>query len=393
VQRQPGRPRRHAEFDDLLADLPKTGAKRAKYLHGVGVFRGGHGDTAWVKIRIRHGTVFRGRSYPKGGAIEIKLGKLASWPWPQLLAKRDELQGKADRDEPLEQPELPAFAAWADEWLRTAVGRLRSHPILSVHIRNQLTPSFGQLRLDQIGPGEINRWMGGRLKKAAPATVKRELSTLSSVLGSAVRAGLLSKNPCREADTITGVVGRQRFLSGEELVRLLAAAATIDEGVPDLILWFVHSGMRRAEVLGLKWAEIRPLADGRVYVQVERSKSDTTRMIACTRTMVEILARQAERHGSTGFVFPISSMTLRRRWERTRLEADLPDVTIHDLRRTHATHAAASGVDLRTLAERIGHGSLAMLQRHYAAVVGTAAGEAAEKVQATFDKLIAGSDK
>ena len=80
-------------------------------------------------------------------------------------------------------------------------------------------------------------------------------------------------------------------------------------------------------------------------------------------------------------------MTLRRKWERIRELANLSDVTLHDLRRTHATHAAAAGVDLRTLADRIGHGSLTMLQRHYAAVVGTASGEAAEKVQRAFDDL------
>ena len=59
----------------------------------------------------------------------------------------------------------------------------------------------------------------------------------------------------------------------------------------------------------------------------------------------------------------------------------------HDLRRTNATQAAASGVDLRTLAARIGHTDLAMLERHYAMVVGSAEHEAAEKIQKTFDRL------
>lgn len=383
-----GRPRRYAEFEDFLASLPRLGLRRPKYLHGIGIFRGEQGDTAWIKIRVRHGATFRGRSYASGGAIEMKLGKLASWSWQQLEAKRNEYQGRADRDEPLEEAELPLFRDWADEWLKAASSRLRSYPIVSVHVRKQLTPTFGLLRIDKIGPTEINRWIGQRLKAASPATVKRELATLSGILGSAVRARLISKNPCAEADTITGVVGRQRFLTGEELLRLLAAATSIDEALADLILWFVHSGMRRGEVLALGWTDVRVLADGRVYVQVRRSKSDTSRLIACTRTMVEVIDRQKKRSRGGGRLFPISSMTLRRRWERAREVADLCDVTVHDLRRTHATHAAAGGVDLRTLADRIGHGSLAMLQRHYAAVVGTAAGEAAEKVQSTFDQLI-----
>jgi integrase len=82
-------------------------------------------------------------------------------------------------------------------------------------------------------------------------------------------------------------------------------------------------------------------------------------------------------------------MTLRRRWEEARIAAGLKDVTLHDLRRTHGTHSAAAGVDLRTLADRIGHADLTMLQKHYAAVVGTAATEAAETFQAAFDRLVA----
>jgi integrase len=82
-------------------------------------------------------------------------------------------------------------------------------------------------------------------------------------------------------------------------------------------------------------------------------------------------------------------MTLRRRWEQARKAAGLADVTLHDLRRTHGTHAAAAGVDLRTLADRIGHTDLSMLQKHYAAVVGTAAAEAADTFQQAFDRMVA----
>ena len=85
-------------------------------------------------------------------------------------------------------------------------------------------------------------------------------------------------------------------------------------------------------------------------------------------------------------VFPIKKMTLRRKWEMARKIAGLEDVTFHDLRRTHSTHAAAAGVDLRTLAERIGHSDLTMLQKHYAAFVEGAGVEAAEKIEKVFDK-------
>src|SRR5436190_22471780 len=72
------------------------------------------------------------------------------------------------------------------------------------------------------------------------------------------------------------------------------------------------------------------------------------------------------------------------RREAARASAGLQDATIHDLRRTHTTHAAASGVDLRTLAGRIGHADLTMIERVCAQVMGSASEEAAEKIEKAF---------
>jgi integrase len=150
--------------------------------------------------------------------------------------------------------------------------------------------------------------------------------------------------------------------------------------------------MRKGEVRALRWADIRSLGDGRTLAMIRTSKDGRPRVVHCTRTMVEVLKRQEGRKlAGDDRVFPISPMTLRRRWEQARKAAGLGDVTLHDLRRTHGTHAAAAGVDLRTLADRIGHADLTMLQKHYAAVVGTAAEEAAKIFQTRFDTMVVGS--
>ncbi len=65
----------------------------------------------------------------------------------------------------------------------------------------------------------------------------------------------------------------------------------------------------------------------------------------------------------------------------------LEDVTVQDLRRTHSSYSAAAGVDLRTLAARIGHTDLSMLQKDYAALVGNAEAEAADLIEDVFKRL------
>jgi integrase len=366
--------------------------KRPKYANNIGVFRGARGETAWIKIHLPQGATYKGKSYPPGGSLEIKLGRLSSWDWALLEAKRDEIQGKADRSEPLEENPIPDFATWADDWLERAKERLRGYATVKIHVERQWLPLFGSVQLSTIQTHQINTWIGKRLKQAKPATVKRELATLNVILNDAVKTGYIKSNPGQHADTIRGVVGRQRFLSGEEMLDLLASAEECAEWLPDFILWAIHSGMRKGEILALIWPDVRPLPDGRVIIQVRTSKSGQPRMVVATTTMKDILQRQEERRkDGDERIFTMSKMTLRRRWEDARKKAGLEDVTIHDLRRTHSTYAVASGVDLRTLAGRIGHADLSMLQKHYAALVGDAEAEAAERIQGVFDKMAAAS--
>ena len=390
ADRARGRPRRHSEYDRLVASLPKPMTKRPKYLNGIGVFRGGRGDTAWVKIRLPHGGIYRGRAYEPGSSLEIKLGSLSSWTWEQLEAKRSDLQGLADRDEALEDEPTVRFNSQAQEWLERARNRVKDYDSLELHVNRHLLGTFGPMPLSAITVNDVNRWAARQLKSLAPGTVKRQRNTLNAILNDALRSGHIDANPCRNADPIRGIVPRQRFLDGAELSNLLNAAGETADWLPDIILWCVHSGMRKGEVRALEWPDVQTLPDGRVLASIRTSKADQPRFVQCTPTMVEILDRQAgRRQEGNDHVFPVTKMTLRRKWEKARKQVGLEDVTMHDLRRTHSTQAAAAGVDLRTLADRIGHTDLTMLHRTYAAVVGSASEEAVSKIERVFGGMTA----
>jgi hypothetical protein len=119
-----GRPSRYAEFETLVANLPDVMEKRPKYLQGIGVYRGSREITAWLKIRLPNGGTLKGKTYPADASVEIKMGNLASWSWERLIDKRRELQGRADRGEPLEKADV-AFGQFAEEWLTRAENRAR----------------------------------------------------------------------------------------------------------------------------------------------------------------------------------------------------------------------------------------------------------------------------
>jgi Phage integrase family len=301
-----GRPPKYAEFDALVADLPDVMEKRPKYVRGIGVFRGSRETTAWLKIRLPNGGTLRGKSYPPDASVEVKVGNLASWNWERLIDKHRELQGRADRGERLEDTPDVTFGQAAEEWLTRAENRVRAHETARIHVRRHLAPAIGSIALRQLSSLDVNRWIARQLRSAAPGTVKRQFNTLRAILNDAVRSGLIEKSPCRNADPIRGAVARQRFLTIEELVGLLAIAEKGAGWLPDFILWAVHSGMRKGEVQALVWSDIRELGPDRLIVQIRNSKSGQPRTITSTRTMRDIIERQKGRRidAETSACFP-----------------------------------------------------------------------------------------
>lgn len=384
-----GRPRRFAEFNTFYSLLPKEMEKRPRYLKGVGVFRGARGDTAWVKISLPNGAIYNGKSYKRGASLEIKVGHLASWDWEKLVSKQAELQGKAERSEPLQENAPIMFKAWAEDWLSRAQTRTKSPKTLSIHVRKHLLPTFGTKAINTITAQDVNHWVSKQMKSATPGTVKRQFNTLRAILTDSQKAGHISANPCRFADKIKGIAVRQRFLEGTELQRLLNVTQTECDWLHDYILWAIHSGMRKSEILRLTWKDIRYVNKEQTIIQIQITKADKPRAVTCTHTMLQILDLQAKRRKPEDErVFPIAEITLRRHWNKVRKKAKLTEVVMHDLRRTHATHAAASGVDLRTLQHSMGHSSLEMMQTTYAVVGASASVKAATTFESTFQGLL-----
>jgi integrase len=386
--RKRGRPRKHGKFEDLYQGCP-TDMRRPRYLEGIGVRRGKRGDTIWVKVQLPHGGSWNGKSYAPGSSLEIKLGRKASVSWDEAIAQRDDIQRRADNGLPLREDPIPTFGSYARQWLDQKQASIKRPDTIKVHLDVHLEPTFGKTRLDNITPSQIERWLSKcRSDGLAPSYLKRMVATLKSILNGAITDGHLNENPATKIGKIKGVMPRQRFLGAEEIVRLLIAAEEIEPWFMDVVVWALHSGMRRGEIQAMQWTDILSIADGGKVVQLQNTKSDKPRSVICNRSMAEVLAHQSDRRvEGDDRLFPVSAMTWRRRWETIRKASGLDDINFHDLRRTNATQAAVSGIDLRTLADRMGHSDLSMLERHYAMVVGSAQREAADRIQETMDRL------
>jgi integrase len=394
ARRPVGRPGRYAKYEALEASLPAKMEKRPMYCDAIGLFRGSRSSTAWIKIRLPHGGVYKGRTVPAGGAVEHKAGNRASWTWQQLESERDRLQGLADRGEPLETVQAQSFADHATGWLKRKKSTLKGYSVTKGHVSSVLIPTFGDKALDAITVGDVNRWIGKQRTSLAPATVQRQLSTFNAIMNDAVRNGLIEKNPATRADKIRGIEARQRFVTDDEWQTIVATCEQIEreqeerrELMPQekrgwlrhYVVWAYHSGMRRSEILGLTWANVRTVDAGHVVVEVLHSKNGKSRNVSCTAEMNSILEalRDLPRAEGDTRLFPVSLITLVRALTALWRATGLNDVRLHDLRRSHATILIGKGVDVRTVAGRLGHSGTAMLAKHYAVDRGDKAAAAA----------------
>ncbi len=360
-----GRPRRYAEYDRLVAELPPKMTKRPRYVNGIGVFKGERETTAWIKFSLPKGGILKGRAYEPGEAAEIKLGKLSSWSWEQLEAERNRLLGRAERGEALEDAPVIRFSKYAADWLENRRGVVKGFAVEKGHVNNVLIPAFGKMSLGTITSPDVNKWQSKQLELLAPASVQRQLTTFKTILNDARRAGLIERNPCQDAKKLKGIEPRQRYLDLDEAAKLVAAAADVAEWMPDFLSWLLHSGMRRGEVLALTWQDVREVGDTSI-ISIRQTKSGKPRYISCSRSMAEILTRRRKAKPDSKVIFPIPLIALKRKMKLLREKTGIEDIRLHDLRRTNATHLARDGVDLRTLAGRMGHRDLTMLQNVYA---------------------------
>ena len=246
-------------------------------------------------------------------------------------------------------------------------------------LRTQLLPEFGAAPLAHLSHDAISLWFDG-YSQVAPAGANRALDVLSQVLNFAIACGEIKSNPA------CGIrrnpqPRKTRFLTRTEIKRLhraLDAHRGRGSGAQqaDIIRLLLLTGCRKGELIGLRWSEVR--GD---RLSLTDSKTGP-RSVFLSAEAVDILGRQPR----TGeYVFPSRADPSATRstelslWRKVRRTADIPDVRLHDLRHTFASHAVIAGVPLPVVSRLLGHRQLRMTLR-YAHVTDREIQAAAERI-------------
>ena len=203
---------------------------------------------------------------------------------------------------------------------------------------------------------EIIEWHASR--RSAPAQANRALKILRAACNWAIRLDLLT---C--ADPTAGVRqfpsrSRERAVDPEEMPKLLWALETTTPRNRAFFSVCLFTGARSGEVRQMEWEHVN--LERRKWVK-PFTKNGRSHTVPLPTQVVEALSAMPK----TGrYVFPgltdapVHPTTPRKAWEALRQVAGLPDVTIHDLRRTAATWLASQNANLTVIQHALNHTSL-----------------------------------
>ena len=303
------------------------------------------------------------------------------------------------------------------EWLPAIRSTVRRTTFANyvTHVECQMIPHLGELKLSEIHGRTLNAFYAtvlaeGRVDGSgglAPSSVRRLHAALHKALKDAVRWGYLRENPADAADP-----PKLRAEGPKEMATWSAAQlrSFLNQVRSDPLypLWFVlaTTGMRRGEVLGLRWCDI-DLDAGHISVrqsvvavgrEVQLSTPKTSRsrrVVAIDRRTRDVLAEYRACSmdvGSTDLIFGhcfrggISPTAVTQRFRRLIENYELPIIRLHDLRHTHATLALEAGVHPKIVSERLGHSTVSLTLDVYSHAVPHMQRDAADQIaQVIFD--------
>jgi integrase len=304
------------------------------------------------------------------------------------------------------------------KWLPATEHRVREATFKSYQgiVDAHLAPGLGSSLLSALTPEQLNAFYAGLLKVGrkdgaglSPKTVRNVHVVLRKALSDAVRWGLLSRNVAEHADPPrlreAGSTKLQTW-DGSQLRTFLDHVR--GERLYAAYLLAASTGMRRGEVLGLRWQDVdldgAQLSVRQTLISIDYRLTFGTpktgkgrRVIALDvatvaavrswkRVQLEERLALGEGYQDAGLVFaledgsPVHPVLFSQAFDRAVAVAGVPKIRLHDLRHTHATLALQAGVHPKVVSERLGHSTVAFTMDVYSHAIPAMQADAADLI-------------
>jgi integrase len=315
-------------------------------------------------------------------------------------------------------PGKTTLGEYLERWLRDYArpnlsprGFERYESIIRVHI----VPSLGLIPLTKLKPEHIQKHYAKKLNdNLSPRTVKYHHVVLHKSLQTAMKWGLLGRNVANDVDAPRGRRIDMQTWDESEVTCFLEAA----KDTPYYALFYttLFTGMRRSELLALRWQDIdfifsqiyvnrslHQLKDGS-YVFTEPKSARSRRTIALSpsamltlkkhkekqeleRAMLGLLLKDDDLVFSTMESKPLRPNTVSRAWNMLASRAGVKIIRLHDARHTHASLMLKQGTHPKIVQERLGHSSITVTLDTYSHITPGLQEAAATRFDEAFDTV------
>ena len=243
------------------------------------------------------------------------------------------------------------------------VRRLRSWRIIESRTRCHIVPKLGNKPIGEVTRADVVEFLDGLEREGLRHQINRCRETLRAIFAFAIERGLVTVNPVIGVLKRKVEIPRDRTLTAEELVALWRAIERLPELPRAYFRVVLLTGARRNEVRFMAWSEL-DLNARKWRLPAERNESARPFEIPLSDPVVETL-QTLPRIGPMVFALDGKRpMTVHKLIERVRRDAALPDMRLHDLRRTLRTGLAELGVSFE-VAERVLNHAMPGLQAVY----------------------------
>lgn len=306
------------------------------------------------------------------------------------------------------------LAEWLRYWLDN-YGKVYLRPSSLTNytgfLDNQIAnDSISTIKLNKLTTNDLQQFYNrmsesGRVQRKESQNKPKGLSAksvrnihcfISHAMNRAVDEKLISENPASRCILPKKAQKEIEILPLTDLQKFFEEAK--NSGVFELYFTELATGLRRGELLGLKWTDIDFNANS-IYIQRQITRTDgevkesplktknAYRQIIVPPEVSEILKQKKDReNGFSEYVFssptggPISPDSVLKMLHRVLKRAGLEKVRFHALRHTFATMALQNGVDVKTLSGLLGHYSAGFTLDTYGHITPAMKQDAAEKV-------------